>query len=120
MTSWVTRASLLVALAFAAAVAQNAPPLIVGAVVSQTGPHADLAEGYYKGLLLWQDEINAGGGLLGRKVELRILDDRSEATRAGTLYAQLIREKADALIGPYGTAASMTAGTEAESGRRVI
>jgi branched-chain amino acid transport system substrate-binding protein len=51
---------------------------------------------------------------------LRILDDRSEATRAGTLYAQLIREKADALIGPYGTAATMTAAGEAENARRVI
>jgi branched-chain amino acid transport system substrate-binding protein len=120
MTSWITRGSLFAALAFSAAFAQNPPPLVVGAVVSQTGAHADLAEGYYKALLLWQDEINAGGGLLGRKVELRILDDRSEATRAGTLYAQLIREKADALIGPYGTAATMTAGAEAENARRVI
>jgi len=120
MTSWITRASLLAALAFSAAVAQNAPPLIVGAVVSQTGAHADLAEGYYRGLLLWQDEINAGGGLLGRKVELRILDDRSEATQAGKLYAQLIREKADALIGPYGTAATMAAAAEAETARRII
>jgi branched-chain amino acid transport system substrate-binding protein len=120
MTSWITKALLLAALGFSAAFAQNAPPLIVGAVVSQTGGHADLAEGYYKALLLWQDEINANGGLLGRSVELRILDDRSEATRAGKLYAQLIREKADALIGPYGTAATMTAATEAESARRVI
>jgi branched-chain amino acid transport system substrate-binding protein len=120
MTSWITKLSLFLALAFSAAFAQNRPPLIVGAVVSQTGAHADLAEGYYKALLLWQDEINAGGGLLGRRVELRILDDRSEATQAGKLYAQLIREKADALIGPYGTAATMTAAIEAESARRVI
>lgn len=120
MTSWITKASLLAALASSAAFAQNPPPLIVGAVVSQTGGHADLAEGYYKALLLWQDEINASGGLLGRSVELRILDDRSEATQAGKLYAQLISEKADALIGPYGTAATMTAATEAESARRVV
>jgi branched-chain amino acid transport system substrate-binding protein len=119
MTSWITRGFLVAALGFSAAFAQT-PPLIVGAVVSQTGAHADLAEGYHKALQLWQEEINAGGGLLGRNVELRILDDRSEATRAGGLYGQLIREKADALIGPYGTAATMAAGAEAERARRVM
>lgn len=120
MTSWITRASLFAALGFSAAFAQT-PPLIVGVVVSQTGAHADLADGYHKGLLLWGEQTNAAGGLLGRNVDLRILDDRSEATRAGALYAQLIREhKADALIGPYGTAATMTAAAEAESARRVM
>jgi branched-chain amino acid transport system substrate-binding protein len=119
MTSWITRAFLVAALGVSAAFAQS-PPLIVGAVVSQSGAHADLADGYRKALLLWQDEINAGGGLLGRRVELRILDDRSEATQAGKLYAQLIREKADALIGPYGSAATIAAAGEAENSQRVI
>lgn len=103
-----------------AALAQGSP-LIVGAVVSQTGAHADLAEPYRKALLLWQEQVNAGGGLLGRQVDLKILDDRSEAKRAGELYAQLIHEqKADALIGPYGTAATMTSAAEAESAKRVM
>lgn len=103
-----------------AAFAQSSP-LVVGAVVSQTGAHADLADHYRKGLLLWQDEVNAAGGLLGRQVELVVLDDRSEATRAGALYVELIRKhKADALIGPYGTAATMSAAAEAESARRVM
>jgi branched-chain amino acid transport system substrate-binding protein len=120
MTSWTTRFSLLAALALSAAFAQAAP-LVVGAVVSQTGAHADLADGYRKALLLWQEEINAAGGLLGRNVELVILDDRSEASRAGPLYVQLIGEhKADALIGPYGTAATMIASAEAETARRVM
>jgi branched-chain amino acid transport system substrate-binding protein len=120
MTSWITRLSLLAALAFPAAFVQGAP-LVVGAVVSQTGAHADLADGYRKALLLWQEEINAGGGLLGRNVELVILDDRSEASRGGPLYVQLIGEhKAEALIGPYGTAATMIASAEAETARRVM
>lgn len=97
------------------------PPLVIGAVVSQTGAHADLAEPYRKALLLWQEQVNAGGGLLGRKVDLKILDDRSEAKRAGELYAQLIQgHQAEALIGPYGTAATMTSAAEAESAKRVM
>jgi branched-chain amino acid transport system substrate-binding protein len=120
MTSWTTRFPLFAAFAITAAFAQGAP-LVVGAVVSQTGAHADLADGYRKGLLLWQEEINAKGGLLGRNVELVILDDRSEASRAGPLYVQLIGEhKAEALIGPYGTAATMIASAEAETARRVM
>ena len=65
--------------------------------------------------------MNAGGGLLGRRVELLLLDDRSEAGAAGKLYEQLIREhKADLLIGPLGSAASVGAAAAAERDRRVL
>ena len=111
---------LALAAASAAVPAQNAP-LVIGAVVSQTGAHADLAEPYRRALVLWQEQVNARGGVLGRRVELKILDDGSEAVRAGRLYAELIHEhRADALIGPYGTAATMTAAAEAESAKRVL
>lgn len=126
-TSWATtrlRSRYLLPLfLFFAAVSvesQEASPLIIGAVVSETGAHAGLAAGYRKALLLWRDEVNAAGGLLGRQVELRLLDDASEAIKAGRLYQQLIGDKADALIGPYGTAATLVAAAEAETARRVL
>jgi branched-chain amino acid transport system substrate-binding protein len=110
----------VVALAVPAAFGQGAP-LVVGAVISQTGAHADLADGYRKALLLWQDEVNAAGGLLGRPIELKILDDRSDSTRVAALYAELTRGgKADALIGPYGTAATLAGAVEAEAAKRVM
>src|SRR5438309_2039444 len=119
MTSWLTRvffALFILAPAFAAE-----PPIVVGAVISQSGMLADLADGYRKGLLAWQDEVNAAGGVLGRSVELRLLDDGSEAARNSALYQQLIRDdKADALIGPYGTAATLMAAAEAEKTRHVM
>src|SRR5262245_31352064 len=93
----------LAALGFAAETLSWADSLLIGAVVSQTGVHAELAADYRKALLLWQDEVNAAGGLLGRAVELRLLDDGSEAIRAGPLYRELIAQKAVALIGPYGS-----------------
>jgi branched-chain amino acid transport system substrate-binding protein len=71
-------------------------------------------------LVLWQGEINAAGGLLGRRVELRFKDDGSEAVRAGEAYAELIRDGAQVLIGPYGSAATLTAAAEAERARRVL
>ncbi|HEX2333423.1 MAG TPA: ABC transporter substrate-binding protein [Burkholderiales bacterium] len=103
-----------------AAIAEE-PALIVGAVISQTGAHADLAAEYAKGIELWRDEVNASGGLLGRQVELRLLDDASHAARAAPLYARLIREEnADLLISPYGSAATLLAAAEAERARRVM
>jgi branched-chain amino acid transport system substrate-binding protein len=121
MTAWITR--LAAACWLACAVGAQAQPgaIVVGAVVSQTGPHAERASGYRKGIELWAEEVNAAGGLLGRRVELRLLDDGSEALRSGQLYVRLIREeKADVLIGPYGTAATLIGAAEAESARRVM
>ena len=117
---WLAGLSPFVLAGFSAAVAQN-PVVVVGAVISQTGAHAELAQQYGKGLDLWRDEVNAAGGLLGRQVVLRVLDDGSQALRAGPLYAQLIAdEKVDLLVGPYGSAATLVAASEAERARRVM
>jgi len=117
MTSWLTSLFLF---GFAA-IAQAQGAVIVGAVVSLSGQNADLAAGYLKGVQLWEAEVNATGGLLGRPVELKILDDGSDAIRAGELYGQLIREaKADFLIGPYGSAATRAASAEAERERKLM
>jgi branched-chain amino acid transport system substrate-binding protein len=87
----------------------------------QSGILADLAADYRKGLLLWQEEVNAGGGLNGRRVELLLLDDRSESGDAGKLYERLLREhKAELLVGPFGSAASLGAAAVAERSRRVM
>src|SRR6185295_17466721 len=107
-------------LCFSSGKAQN-PPIVVGAVVSQTGAHAEPAEGYRRGLLVWQDEVNAAGGLLGRRIDLHLLDDASTASANASLYERLIRdEHADLLIGPFGTAATLIAGAAAERARRVL
>jgi len=96
-------------------------PIVVGAVVSETGLLADLALDMRKALVLWQEGRNAAGGLLGRRIELRLLDDRSEASAALTLYSHLIEhERADLLIGPFGSAASVAAAAIAERARRVL
>lgn len=96
-------------------------PIVVGAVVSETGLLADLALQMRQALILWQEERNAAGGLLGRPIELRLLDDRSEAAAALRLYARLIEEdRADLLVGPFGSAATVAAAASAERARRVL
>jgi branched-chain amino acid transport system substrate-binding protein len=112
---------LFIALLLCAAPAFAQQPVLVGAALPQSGILADIAADLKKSLLLWQDEVNAGGGLLGRRVELVLLDDHSAAGAAGKLYEALIREhKAELLIGPLGSAASMGAGAVAERNRRVL
>jgi branched-chain amino acid transport system substrate-binding protein len=113
------RLLLCVLLCAAPAFAQQ--PVLVGAAMPQSGILADLATDLRKALLLWQEEVNAGGGLNGRRVELQLMDDRSQSSDAGRIYEQLIREsKADLLIGPFGSAASVGAAAVAERNRRVL
>ena len=96
-------------------------PVTLGVVLPMTGNLTDLAADYRKGLLLWQEEVNARGGLLGRRVELLLMDDRSESYETGKLYEQMIKEKkAELFIGPFGTAASLGALGAAERSRRVL
>jgi ABC-type branched-subunit amino acid transport system substrate-binding protein len=95
-------------------------PLVVGGALPLSGNLSDLGADLRKALLLWQEEVNDAGGLLGRRVELRLLDDQSESASAGRLYEQLIADKADLLMGPLGSAASMGAAGAAERQRRVL
>ena len=89
--------------------------------MSQSGHLADLAADLRKSLLLWQEELNAAGGLLGRRIELRLLDDASDAMAASAFYERLIgEERADLLIGPMGSASTQGAATAAERHRRVL
>jgi branched-chain amino acid transport system substrate-binding protein len=118
MTSWITRFCLTASLWGTSALAEN--PIVVGAVVSTTGAQAGVAEGYRRALLLWEEEVNAAGGLLGRRVEVRLRDDRSQAVRARSEYEKLIEESADVLIGPYGSAATLMGAAVAERARRVM
>ncbi|HVL35583.1 MAG TPA: ABC transporter substrate-binding protein [Burkholderiales bacterium] len=118
--------SLVMSLAAAPTAAQapalsDAPaPIVVGAAVSQSGAAAGLAAGYRNALQLWQQEVNAAGGLLGRPIVLDLRDDGSDAVRAGALYGALIEGNADLLIGPYGSAASLMAAAQAERAGRVL
>ncbi len=105
----------------AAAPARAQPALVVGAALPQSGMLVDLAADLGKALLLWQEEVNARGGLLGRQVSLRLLDDGSSAAAAGALYGKLIVEhRAELLVGPFGSAASLGAAGAAERARRVL
>jgi len=113
--------NLLLVILLAAAPAFAQQPVVVGAAMPLSGILADIAADFRKALLLWQEEVNAGGGLLGRRVELMLLDDLSASGAAGRLYEELILvHKVDLLIGPLGSAASLGAAAAAERNRRIL
>ena len=82
--------------------AASAKPLVIGASVSLTGDFADPGKAVKAGYELWADMVNAKGGILGRKVEMKIVDDTSSPTQVVTNYQNLInQDKVDLVFGPF-------------------
>jgi branched-chain amino acid transport system substrate-binding protein len=100
-------AAFLVA-AFAAAAtpasAQGGDPIKIGFSLALTGPLAPNGKQALLGAKIWEEEINAKGGLLGRKVELVNYDDQSNPANIPGVYTKLLDvDKVDLVNGPYGT-----------------
>jgi len=97
-------AALGITLLLAVAPAQAADPIKVGMSLALTGAGAPAGKMLQAAIELWRDDVNAKGGLLGRPVEVIIYDDQSNPSSVPGLYTKLISvDKADLLLGPYGT-----------------
>lgn len=93
----------LVAAAPTAADAQK--PIVIGGAISVTGKYAEPAGRLRDGRLLWMEEANKRGGLLGRPVKLIMRDDRSDPQTSIKLYERLItQENVDLCLAPYSSA----------------
>ncbi len=91
-------------LATAPAFADHRPGnvVVMGGTLSLTGRLSVPAKRHLNARILYADELNARGGLLGHKVELKILDDKSDRRTAIELYEKLITEdRVDIVLGPY-------------------
>jgi branched-chain amino acid transport system substrate-binding protein len=85
------------------AVAQQ-PPIKIGMSMAQTGGLAGGGKASQLGIEIWRDDVNASGGLLGRKVELVVYDDKSSASETPAIYSKLLDvDKVDILFAPYAT-----------------
>jgi branched-chain amino acid transport system substrate-binding protein len=96
-------ALVVAATVLAAGVATEAQgPVRVGASLSLTGTYAKLGKNQHEGYQLCQKDLNAKGGLLGRKIEFVVYDDQSMPPTGVRLYEKLITEdKVDVVMGPY-------------------
>jgi branched-chain amino acid transport system substrate-binding protein len=80
------------------------PPIKIGMSMAQTGGLAGGGKASLLGTEIWRDDINARGGLLGRKVELVVYDDKSSAAETPAIYSKLLDvDKVDLLFSPYAT-----------------
>ncbi|MDT4934262.1 MAG: branched-chain amino acid transport system substrate-binding protein, partial [Pseudonocardiales bacterium] len=78
--------------------------LVIGASVSLTGDFSDSGKAVQRGYQLWADTVNAKGGILGRKVQLKIVNDASSPTQVVTNYQNLInKDHVDLTFGPFST-----------------
>jgi branched-chain amino acid transport system substrate-binding protein len=80
------------------------PPIKIGMSMAQTGGLAGGGKASQLGIEVWRDDVNARGGLLGRKVELIVYDDKSSASETPAIYSKLLDvDKVDILFAPYAT-----------------
>jgi branched-chain amino acid transport system substrate-binding protein len=96
-------------------------PIKIGASLSVTGTYAKPGTQQREGYDICVDELNAKGGLLGRKVEFVVYDDQSQPATAVKLYEKLITEdKVDAVMGPYSSAVSEAVANVTEKYKKVM
>lgn len=103
------------------AAAQAPAPLRIGSTLALTGPLATTALTHKLVGEIYVEQLNAKGGLLGRKVEWIVKDDQSKPELARTLYEQLVTsDKVDLLMGPYATGAILSAMGVAQRYNKVL
>ena len=87
-----------------AASAEDKEPIKIGFSMELTGPFAVVGKTGLLAFKIWEEEVNAKGGLLGRPVKLVYYDDQSNPATVPGIYTKLIDiDKVDLLISSYGT-----------------
>jgi len=81
------------ALATLTACAQAADPIRIGVAVGLSGANSVVAPAVVQSSQLAVEQINAAGGILGRKVEMEIVDDASGAVGAQKAFDTLVFQK---------------------------
>ncbi|HEX4398871.1 MAG TPA: amino acid ABC transporter substrate-binding protein [Trebonia sp.] len=77
-------------------------PITIGMSLPMTGPVADVSKSGYQGYELWAAQVNADGGLLGRKVKLDMLDDGFDPNQTAADYTRLIsQDHVNLLLGTF-------------------
>src|SRR5467141_5181587 len=89
----------------APASAQSKEPIKIGFSMAQTGGLGPNGKSALLAQKIWEEEVNAKGGLLGRPVKLIYYDDKSSPAEVPSIYTKLLDvDKVDLIIGAYATA----------------
>ena len=91
-----------VAMSAAAAFAQSGEPIKIGFSMSLTGPLAANGKMSLVAMKIWEEDVNAAGGLLGRPVKLVYYDDQSSPAQVPGIYSKLLDvDKVDFAVSAY-------------------
>jgi branched-chain amino acid transport system substrate-binding protein len=92
-------------LAVVPASAQSGEPIKIGYSMALTGGLAPNGKSALLAQKIWEEDVNAKGGLLGRPVKLIFYDDKSSPAEVPAIYTKLLDiDKVDLIVGPYATA----------------
>jgi len=112
---------LLIALALHALPTRAAEPIKVGALLAVTGPASFLGAPEARTLEMLAEELNAQGGIGGRKIQLVVKDTGGSPEKAISFAKQLIdEEKVFAIVGPSTSGETMAVKSVAEEGRTIL
>ena len=93
-------------------------PIRVGEFASLTGVNASFGQMSHRGTELAIDELNAAGGVLGRRIQLLTEDDQSKSGEPATVVRKLIsRDRVVAILGEVASSRSMEAAPIAQEGK---
>ncbi len=84
--------------------------ILIGHYGSMTGDQATFGKSTDNGIRLAIEEINAAGGLNGKKLEVRTEDTASDAQKAETAVKRLVDMKVTAVLGEVASSHSMAGG----------
>ncbi|NTW57966.1 MAG: ABC transporter substrate-binding protein [Nitrospirae bacterium] len=114
-------AATLAIVAMCIAPALAAETIKVGAILAVTGPASFLGAPEAKTLEMLTEELNAKGGIGGKKIELIIKDSGASPEKAISFAKQLIEEeKVFAIIGPSTSGETMAIKNIAEEGKTLL
>ena len=95
--------------------AASGEPIKIGASLPLTGDFSEPGVAAQQGYQIWQQLVNAKGGLLGRPVTITVKDDQSDQNAVVTDYNALIQqEKVDLLLGTFSSLLNLPASAVAE------
>ena len=101
--------------------AYAAAPIKVGVISPLTGAWTVYGKAHSEGFKLAVDEINAAGGVLGRKFEIILADSKTEPRIVAEQANRLIREEGvDFLAGTFSSAERNAAGPVVTAGNKVL
>jgi branched-chain amino acid transport system substrate-binding protein len=90
----------------------------IGVFMSLTGSTANFGISSVNGIKMAAEEVNAAGGINGKQIELKIEDDRSDASEAATIVTKFVtQDQVHAILGEVASSRSIAAAPIAQNAK---